>query len=126
MAKFTGETSLAPILGAKFWTKGTTLNGVVLGSFETRNGPCTTIKLDKTLEISGDILNPREDGNKKLDAISVGNMKGFTDALMKCGCGPLKAGDKIVIKCIGTQSTGQASDMVLFRLDVDRPDAAKF
>jgi hypothetical protein len=118
--RFTGDTAMAPILGAKFWTKGTKLVGLVLGSFETRNGPCTTIRLNQPVELSGELLNPPENGNKKLEAISIGNMKGFESALRACGCGALKPQDEISIECTGTQNTGQKSDMVLFRVDVSR------
>lgn len=127
MTRFSGDTEsgMAPILGAKFWTRGTELSGVVLGSFSTANGPCTTIKLNKALEVSGDIISPPRDGNAKLDAISVGSMKGFEAAIRASGCGSLQAGDKVKIKCTGSQDTGQKSDMVLFSIDVDRDTAAK-
>lgn len=123
MAKqsFSGETTMAPILGAKFWTKDTVVRGTVVGSFETRNGPCTTIKvLGRPLDVSGELLNPQEDGMVKLESFSIGNMKGFESAIRMCGCGKLEPGDEVEITCTGSRSTGQESDMVLFKLKLNR------
>jgi hypothetical protein len=128
MTRFHGSTEegMAPILSARYWTRGTQLKGVVLGRFNTQNGICTTIKLSEPLEISGELVSPAQDGNVTLQAVSVGGLKGFEAALSVAGIEALQRGDKVTIKCVGSKNTGQQSDMVLFDIDVDRPDQKKF
>lgn len=118
---FDGETGNAPILGAKFWIKGGKLSGTVGGKFQTRNGECTTIMLDTELSLDGNILNPPVRGTTHVKAISIGNMKGFENAVMMSGCLGLRANDHVEIVCTGEQDTGQESPMVTFKVKVVRP-----
>jgi hypothetical protein len=117
---FVGESGSAPILGAKFWHKGEKLSGRVIRKFDTKNGPCTVINLDKEAVIDGLTLNPPQQGAVSTSMISIGNMKGFESAVLLSGCGSLENGDHIDVECTGEQDTGQASPMVNFKVKVQR------
>ena len=122
MATFEGESGMAPILGAKFWMKGKAIAGKVGGSFETKNGPCTTIALDNELMVDGSIMNPPQRGKIPLNAVSIGNMKGFEQAVARSGAVRLTPGDHVNIICTGKKDVGQTSPMVTFKIQVNRPD----
>jgi hypothetical protein len=114
------EEAIAPILGAQFWTKGTEITGVVTGKFDTANGTAYNIKLDKQIEISGEILKPKQDGNVKLDHMSIGNMKGFEMAIRAAGAEGLERGDKIRLRATGETGTDKGNPMVNFMIRIER------
>ena len=118
MGKYTGKTqdAGAPILGAKFWKAGITISGKVTRSFDTVNGPCHEIVLDKPITV---------DGEKQRSA-SMGNMKGFGMALAAAGLESLQAGDSVVIKCLGSTKTGKGNPRIDFRIEVQRKDEVAF
>jgi hypothetical protein len=120
MEKFSGKTQSAPILGAAFWKKGVKVSGRYVGKFTTQNGPCYLFVPDKPLKVNGAEISPAQNGEVSLPAYSVGNMKGFENAVEISGCGEFKPNDKVTIEATGTQDTGQASPMVTFNLDVER------
>ena len=114
---FTGETKDAggQFLGAEFWKKGTRVEGVVQGTFETSNGLSYSLHLTKKVKVDG----------ADVDRVSVGALKGFRMALQAAGVpnSELLAGDAVIIECTGlddsTKSKGNA--MVQFKVLVNRP-----
>ena len=122
MVQFKGSTAerKAPILGAKFWKKGVSLTGTYVRTFPTVNGNCFEFELGKDLEFPGTQVSPSEAGTVKAHRIGVGAMKGFMMAVADCGCGDFQLGDRVTITCEGAKDSGKASDMVLFRVAVDR------
>jgi hypothetical protein len=124
---FEGKTEdLAPILGAKFWQQDTVIEGTVINKFETSNGTCWTIRLNKELILQPGQTYPATNEKHTVDAVSVGSLKGFTAALESAmGTEHLQRGDYIKIKCTGHTDTGKESEMVKFAVKVIRPDAAE-
>jgi hypothetical protein len=121
MEKFSGKTQSAPILGAAFWVKGRKVSGKYVGNFQTQNGSCFVFLADKPIKVDGQQISPAQTGEVSLSSFSIGNMRGFESAVHISGCGGFKFGDKVTIEATGTQETGQASPMVTFTVDVDRP-----
>jgi hypothetical protein len=109
---YTGKTTDAGslILGASFWSKGMKIEGTVTRNFETANGTCYEIHLNKPVQINGE--------NARI--VSVGNLKGFQMALNAAGLETLENGDKIVLGCVGTTSTGKGNPRIDFQLAVSR------
>ena len=122
MPQFKGSTAerKAPILGAKFWKKGISLTGTYVRTFPTVNGNCFEFELGKEIEFHGNQISPVEPGMVKAHRIGIGAMKGFMMAIADCGCGDFVLGDRVTIICEGAKDSGKASDMVLFRVEVDR------
>lgn len=112
MGRYTGRTqdAGAPILGARFWKPGLTLSGKVIRSFDTVNGICHEIKLDKPIKV--------EDEMQK--SVSIGNMKGFGMALAAAGLESLESGDSVVLKCLGSTKTGKGNPRIDFQIEVER------
>lgn len=114
MTRFQGSTEEAggQFLGASFWKKGVRIEGIVTGSFETANGPSSSIRLNKPVKLNGDMH----------ENVSIGNMKGFMMALRAAGVpdAVLETGDAIVVECTGTTPTDKGNDQVNFKVLVDR------
>jgi hypothetical protein len=124
---FEGKTEdLAPILGAKFWHENTAIEGTIINKFETSNGTCWTIMLNKELTLQPGQTYPDKQEKQTVNAVSVGSLKGFTAALESAmGTEQLQRGDYIKIKCTGKTDTGKESEMVKFHIKVVRPDEAE-
>lgn len=120
--KFKGSTAerKAPILGARFWKKGISLTGEFVRKFPTVNGDCFEFELGREVEFEGNVVSPAVQGKIKSHRISVGAMKGFLMAVADCGCGEFALGDRVTITCEGEKASGKGSDMVLFKVEVDR------
>lgn len=120
MTKFYGKTQKGgPILGAFFWGKGISIEGTVTGKFETENGVCYNIKLNKAIKVGSRDGDSAKD--QMTDVVAMGGMKGFENALMASGAETLMVKDKVKITCTGEQSTGKENPMLTFEVEVDRP-----
>jgi hypothetical protein len=112
---FQGSTEQAGggFLGADFWKKGTKVEGVVTGTFETSTGLAYSLHLNKEINLDGE----------KTDRISIGGLKGFFMALRAAGVpdGELLTGDGIIAECTGMTPSGKGSDMINFKVLVNRP-----
>lgn len=112
--KFNGTTeqAKAPILSADFWKKGVTVEGMVTGSYQTRNGVCYEITLRKPIKVNG------HDEEK----VSIGGLKGFEMALRASGADRLEVDDAVIIKCTGLTPAEKKgySAMVNFDVSIDR------
>jgi hypothetical protein len=112
---FQGSTEQAGggFLGADFWKKGTKVEGVVTGQFETSTGLAYSLHLNKEVNLDGE----------KTDRVSIGGLKGFLMALRAAGVpdGELLTGDAIIAECTGTSPSGKGSDMINFKVLVNRP-----
>lgn len=106
------EDAAAPFLGAKFWSKGESVLGVIERSFETENGTCFVLHSMKPIVV---------DGEETL-RFSVGNMAGFKMALQASGLTGLRIGDKLWISCTGeTPAVKEGnSPRVNFEVEVTR------
>ena len=116
MPRFTGNTEEAggSFLGADFWKKGMTVEGVVTGTFQTSTGEAYSLTLRKPVKVNG------EDEEK----VSIGGLKGFLMALRAAGVPDqqLLAGDALVIQCTGTEKASKPgyNDQINFKVTVDR------
>lgn len=106
----TTQDAASPILGAKFWKKGTKIEGTVLRSFDTENGACFEIELRKPVTVDG----------KQEKKVSIGAMKGFTMALNASGLESLESRDRVIIECTGSTATDKGNPRVDFAVTVDR------
>lgn len=115
--RFQGSTEQAggSFLGSDFWKKGTRIEGLVTGSFETGNGRAYSVTLTKEVTV----------GDKKEDKISIGGLKGFNMALRAAGVpdSELEANDMIIVECTGFTKSDKPgySDQINFKVLVDRP-----
>lgn len=127
MTHFGGKTADAgaPILSAKYWTKGKQILGTVLRTFSTENGECYVIQLNKPIEVDRENTYPPVPGKEKLEKVSVGALKGFGMALQAAGLpgAKLLVGDKVQISCTGTTPSGKGNDQIDFDVQVDRDEA---
>ncbi len=114
MPQFTGKTqdATSPILGAELWKKGMRVEGTVARSFETKNGICYEILLNKPMMVNGE--------NQK--SVSVGSLKGFEMALSAAGVESLEKSDKVIIECTGTTKTNKGNPRVDFKVGISRED----
>lgn len=116
MAKFTGTTEQAggSFLGSDFWKKGTRIEGVIQGQFETSVGMSYSIALNKPVKVNG----------KNEDVVSIGGLKGFKMALRAAGVPneELLTGDAVIVECTGTTPTDKGNDQINFKVLVDRKD----
>lgn len=125
--KFVGSTAgrlsdKCPILGAKFWKKGTKIGGIMVREFPTQNGDCYEFALHQSLKVKGDLISPPETGEITVKRVAVGAMKGFGMALAHAGVDKLQNGDNVTITCVGSHKyKNQESDMVDFEVEVVRP-----
>ena len=112
--KGSSEQGYGPFLGAGFWKEGVTITGEVLWPFDSENGRCYSLQLVKPVELDGE----------PYDTVAVGALRGFVAAvraaLRKSNPHELRAGDKVVIQCTGSRSTGKESEMVMFDVEVTR------
>lgn len=106
----TSQASDAPILGAKYWKKGTTISGTVTRMFPTATGNCYEIKLSKPFAADG----------QNFERVSLGNLKGLSMALQACGLEHFEVGDKVIVKCTGSTPTGKGNPRVNFEVEVER------
>jgi hypothetical protein len=109
---FGGSTQDAQslILGAKHWKKGMQIKGSVTRNFETTNGICYEIVLEKPITLNG----------KSEKKVSIGALKGFHMALNAAGLEELETGDKIAIECTGVTATDKGNPRVDFKVAVIR------
>lgn len=126
MAKkvFEGKTEDAGafILAAAFWKSGVVLRGKVMREFQTENGACFALHLDKAITIPGDVVSPKQQGEVTADRFSIGGLKGFQMAVDASGAGKLLPGDIITVKATGETDTGKGSPQVNFKIRVERGD----
>lgn len=121
MGTFSGETKDgAPILGAKFWKKGTKVTGTVTNAFNTANGRCYQLSLMDEITVPGAFLYPLQKGNITSREFAVGSLKGFEMALRASGAGELQEKDFVKIECIGLSDSGKGSPRVDFKVEVTR------
>jgi len=115
MTKFQGKTEDAggAFLGADFWKKGTKVEGVITGTFETSTGRAYSLNLKKPVKING----------KDEDMVSLGGLKGMLMALRAAGVPDqeLLVGDAIILECTGFTETNKGNDQVNFKAFVERP-----
>ncbi len=104
------QDASSPILGAGWWKKGAAIAGEVVGEFETTNGKCYQIKLDKPATVNG---------NQEKN-VAIGNLAGFNMALQAAGIGHLEPGDKIKVICSGFTQTGKGTPRTDFSIQVNR------
>jgi hypothetical protein len=114
---FEGSTREAPFLGAEFWKKGKRIEGQVEYVFQTQNGPSSAIQLQKPVQLNG----------KSVELVSIGNLKGFMQALRDANVpNGLQAGDLIILECIGTTETTKGNPQINFKIAVRRPKDNSF
>jgi len=116
------ENAAGPILGAKFWKKGTVISGEVLRAFKTENGTCYTLQLDKEITANGEDVYPEQKGKITSKQFSVGSLKGFEMAIQSSGLSELRTHDKVEIRCTGTTPTDKGNPLVNFEISVQRED----
>jgi hypothetical protein len=116
---FQGETNTetAPILSALYFQRGVSLSGVISNRFETQNGICYTLKLDKKLKVAGEFLTPRAEGEQELTSVSIGTYKGLAQILSR-GNFELKVGQHLDLECTGLVNTGKDNPMAAFKIKV--------
>lgn len=121
---FEGKTEDAGafILAAAFWKLGHVLRGTVMREFQTENGACFAIQLEKPLTIPGEVVSPKQTGEVTGDKFSIGGLKGFQMAIDASGCMKLLPGDVITVKATGETDTGKGSPQVNFKIRVERGD----
>lgn len=113
MAVFRGKTedAEAPILGASWWNEGSEIVGVVSRAFDTENGTCYVVDLEKAVAVNGDMVS----------RVSVGALTGFRMAMQAARLDTLLRGDKLRLMCTGKKGgEGGKSPMVYFALEVQR------
>ena len=112
MPTYTGATcdAGAPILSAKFWKKGTKIEGTVTRKFPTVNGDCCEVLLKKPVTVDG----------VSQKSVSLGNQKGLGMALAACGLESFEPGDKIILECVGQTATGKGNPRSDFKLALSR------
>jgi hypothetical protein len=127
MAKkvFEGKTEDAGafILAAAFWKLGHTLRGHIIREFQTENGACFSVQLEKPMTVPGDVVSPKQQGEVTADKFSIGGLKGFQMAVDASGAGKLLPGDVLTVKATGETDTGKGSPQVNFKVRVERGDA---
>lgn len=109
-----------PILGAAFWEAGVHIEGKIVRAFSTANGECFEVALPKAITIDGATVSPVMEGEVVVKRVAFGNLKGIGMAVAHAGLEKLQSGDKIVLTCTGRTDTGQDSDLVNFKISVDR------
>lgn len=121
---FEGKTEDAGafILAAAFWKLGLVMRGQVLREFQTENGTCFVVHLDKPIVVPGDVVSPKQQGDVTSDRFSIGGLKGFQMAVDASGAGKLLPGDIITVKATGETDTGKGSPQVNFKVRVERGD----
>jgi hypothetical protein len=121
MTTFSGKSENgSPIIGAKYWKKGTKIAGIVKGSFETSVGRAYNVSLLDEITVPGEYLSPPSKGPQKGQEWSIGALKGFEMALRAAGCGDLQPRDRFVLVCTGTEKTNKGNDRVNFEIEVTR------
>lgn len=116
------EDAGAFILAAAFWKLGHTIRGTVIREFQTENGPCFAIQLEKPMTIPGDVVSPKQPGEVTGERFSIGGLKGFQMAVDASGATKLLPGDIIMVKSTGETETGKGSAQVQFKVRVERGD----
>ena len=111
MGKTSGKTTEAdaPFLGADFWTQGKSINGEVLYSFQTENGPAYALQLVKPVEFDG----------KEHRIVALGNLAGFRMALQAAERIRLQVGDRVFLRCVSETESGKGSPRVDFEVEVE-------
>lgn len=113
--RFQGTTEEAggQFLGSDFWKKGTKIEGIVTGTFETSIGLNWSVRLRKPTKVNG----------QETDRVSIGGLKGFAMALRASGVpdAELLPGDVLIAECTGTTPTDKGNDQINFKVMVDRP-----
>ena len=116
MPRFTGNTEEAggTFLGADFWKKGVTVEGVITGTFQTSTGEAYSLTLRKPVKVNGE----------EEEKVSIGGLKGFLMALRAAGVPDqqLQVGDAVMIMCTGTTKAEKVgyNDQINFKVTVDR------
>lgn len=116
MPTFKGRTedATAPFLGADFWKPGVKIAGKVIRCFQSANGPCTVLRLFKSLQLNGE----------DYEEVSIGNLKGFVMALEAAGVSGLQVNDVLYTECTGFSDTTKGHSRANFLVEVERPDSA--
>jgi hypothetical protein len=105
----TGEVA-NNFLGSEFWEEGTSIDGTVTRKFESANGQCYALELDKPVELNG--AETRE--------VALGNLTGLRMAIQAAGVEDLEVGDKIDLECTGLQPTSKGNARIDFHLKIER------
>lgn len=95
-------------LGEAFWEPDKKIIGKVVRTFESENGTCYTLKLSKPMLVDGE----------QQEIVAIGALKGFQMAMDAAGVSRLHEGDTLVALCTAKKSTGKASPMVEFEIEV--------
>lgn len=101
---FSGRTedAEAPFLDAAFWKQGVKIHAHVDRSWESENGECYVLNLQKP------VIVKIGDSEEEVERVSVGNMTGFRMALDAARCRRLLPGDFIELECTGVQKAKKA------------------
>jgi len=115
--KATGSTEegLSKFLPASFFRKGVTLAGKVVRIGENENGRHCVIALLKPVEVDGE----------EHSMVSIG-LSGFFLAYQATGYAPPLAKDTIAVECTGRRDTGKESEMVTFKVSLERSRGSEF
>lgn len=124
---FEGKTEDAGafILASAFWKLGHTIRGTVLREFQTENGTCFAVQLEKPITVPGDVVSPKQQNEVTADRFSIGGLKGFQMAVDAAGAGALQKGDVITVKSTGETDTGKGNPQVNFKVRIERGDDAQ-
>lgn len=124
---FDGKTEDAGgfILSASFWKSGTLIRGRVIRHFETDNGRCHVLLLEKPITVDGQNVSPKQPSPVTSDRFSIGGLTGFQMALDASHCGELMVNDVLTIKATGETETGKGNAQINFRVRVERGDNAQ-
>lgn len=107
----TTEEGLKPFVPATHFGEGVKLSGKVVAVGRNENGLFCVLAVTKSVLI----------GEEKCSEVSIG-LKGFFIAVNANSLAPLVKGDNVTMECTGSRDVGKDSDLVTFKVTIERDD----